>query len=513
MKAALSLFTCAVVASLLTTSAISSAAKLRRPFSQSTGVNYGFDNNNGGACTDFACGGVCYDGHSGTDFPVGLGTEVVAAASGVVTSTNDGCANYGGLGNTCGGNCGNYVSIDHGDGTTTLYCHMQNGSVAVGNGQHVSCGQTIGHSASSGNSSGPHLHLGLKVNGGKRDPFSGSCSTGTSYWVDQGSYPHNIPSAQCEVSCECNPGEVQNEGCGNCGQRSRSCSSSCHWDGWGSCSGQGECAKGETQQKACCDCGSQNRDCDSSCHWTTWSACSGPDPEPSEKCDTGEPGPCAAGQERCINGCKKCQRSYEPKPEQCDDIDNDCSGEIDNGSPSKMGNPPPKLAARLTDLSHPSVLAPGSAASGWAVFRNEGSQTWTPGSLWLSAENPSHGKSSAFYDAKSWAAYNVASILSKEVLPGEEAILPFSLLADSSQLQSIKEDFRLISRDGSAIRCPNVVFSIEVSLDTRNSETSLPGKSAPDSSDSGGCSMTHGTAKTSIFLLLAIAALGLKRRR
>ncbi|HQK17575.1 MAG TPA: M23 family metallopeptidase, partial [Polyangiaceae bacterium] len=305
------------------------AVKFRRPFDANIGVNYGFDNNPGGGCRDYACGGVCYDGHSGTDFPLSLGTAVVAAASGRIGATYNGCANYGGLGNTCGGRCGNYVRIDYNDGTSALYCHLQLNSIMVSVGQQVSCGQQIARSASSGNSSGPHLHFGLRVGGANRDPFAGSCSQSTSYWVAQGSYPHPVPSTQCESVCACSPGQTQSEACGNCGSRSRTCGSNCQWGGWSSCTGQGECKAGSVESRDCCDCGSQTRRCSSQCSWEAWSACDGPDPNGGqEACETGEPGICAEGRVRCLQGCRSCVRLHEPRQETCDDVDEDCDGVI-----------------------------------------------------------------------------------------------------------------------------------------------------------------------------------------
>ncbi len=60
---------------------------------------------------------------------------------------------------------GNYVEIDHGNGYTTLYAHMQAGSIVVKQGEKVSKGQKIGLVGSTGNSTGPHLHIELRIGG------------------------------------------------------------------------------------------------------------------------------------------------------------------------------------------------------------------------------------------------------------------------------------------------------------------------------------------------------------
>jgi len=94
--------------------------------------------------------------HAGIDFPVASGTPIYAAADGTVIMASW----YGGY-----GNC---VIIDHGGGMTTLYAH--NTSLTVSNGQRVSRGDHIANAGSTGNSTGPHCHFEVRINGSTTDP-------------------------------------------------------------------------------------------------------------------------------------------------------------------------------------------------------------------------------------------------------------------------------------------------------------------------------------------------------
>ena len=97
--------------------------------------------------------------HAGEDIGAPSGTPILAADSGIATVIPDNGNGYG-----------NYIIINHGGGRTTLYAHMS--GFAVSNGASVTQGQTIGYVGSTGNSTGPHLHFEVRVNGATTDPKS-----------------------------------------------------------------------------------------------------------------------------------------------------------------------------------------------------------------------------------------------------------------------------------------------------------------------------------------------------
>ena len=65
---------------------------------------------------------------------------------------------------------GNYVQINHHDGFSSIYMHLS--SIGVSAGQHVSAGQYIGATGSTGVSTGDHLHFGIALNGVYVNPCS-----------------------------------------------------------------------------------------------------------------------------------------------------------------------------------------------------------------------------------------------------------------------------------------------------------------------------------------------------
>lgn len=105
-----------------------------------------------------------YFSHAGqtayaVDFPTAEGSPVVAARGGTVQAvkadSNQGCAEP-----RCA-SLGNFIQIDHGDGTFGSYYHLRQGGALVAPGDVVCAGQPIGFTGNTGFTSGPHLHFAV----------------------------------------------------------------------------------------------------------------------------------------------------------------------------------------------------------------------------------------------------------------------------------------------------------------------------------------------------------------
>lgn len=100
-----------------------------------------------------------WEGHLAIDIAAPKGTNIVAADSGYVVSTQYSDTGYGRM-----------VIIDHGNGYRTLYAHLT--SMYVAAGQSVSKGEIIGTCGTTGNTTGPHLHFEVIKDGVKRNPMN-----------------------------------------------------------------------------------------------------------------------------------------------------------------------------------------------------------------------------------------------------------------------------------------------------------------------------------------------------
>lgn len=151
---------------------------------------------------DYNCGARSYDtsggyNHQGVDYftwPFSWlkmsqkTVEIIAAAPGRIIYKAD-----GNFDQSCGfnGNPWNAVYLEHDDGSIAWYGHMKNGSLtAKVVGDRVARGEYLGAVGSSGNSTGPHLHMELyDASGALADPYAGSCNAlANAWWKSQRPY-------------------------------------------------------------------------------------------------------------------------------------------------------------------------------------------------------------------------------------------------------------------------------------------------------------------------------------
>lgn len=181
------------------------------PLQQATGFDYcsyygisnfvDHDMNYPNMLKDYNCGTRTYDlpsgyNHGGVDIFLwpfewymknNMQVEVIAAAPGVIVAKYDGNTD-----NNCDFSNPNWnaVFIEHSDGTVAWYGHMKNGSlINKAIGASVVTGEKLGLVASSGSSTGPHLHFEVHDNANNViDPYTGPCYIGSTLWATPRTY-------------------------------------------------------------------------------------------------------------------------------------------------------------------------------------------------------------------------------------------------------------------------------------------------------------------------------------
>ena len=159
-----------------------------------------------GSILDYNCLNRSYDGHKGTDiftwpFPWYIYdndyVDVIAGEEGIIINKHDGHADDH-CPNTMGGTW-NAVYVQHNDGSIAWYGHLKKNSLTQKTiGQSVLKGEYLGKVASSGYSTGPHLHLEIYDNNWNLiDPFQGFCNTFNlnTWWSNQRNYREPILNA------------------------------------------------------------------------------------------------------------------------------------------------------------------------------------------------------------------------------------------------------------------------------------------------------------------------------
>jgi LysM repeat protein len=101
-------------------------------------------------------------GHPGLDVSLRVGSSVAAADTGTVTYASWASGSYY--------DYGNLIVINHGNSYETFYAHLS--GINVVPGQIVEKGQTIGASGNSGRSSGPHIHIEIRLNDVRLNPLN-----------------------------------------------------------------------------------------------------------------------------------------------------------------------------------------------------------------------------------------------------------------------------------------------------------------------------------------------------
>jgi len=153
---------------------------------------------------DYNCGARTYDGHNGIDistWPFGWHmvndsqVAIIAGSDGIIIAKDDGHPD-----DSCdfASKPANFVVLSHSDGSRSLYYHMKTGSVTTKPiGASVTQGEYLGVVASSGISTGPHLHFEVRdANNNVIEPFAGACNAKvngtTTWWADQ--LPYRDPT-------------------------------------------------------------------------------------------------------------------------------------------------------------------------------------------------------------------------------------------------------------------------------------------------------------------------------
>ncbi|MDR2647466.1 MAG: M23 family metallopeptidase [Oscillospiraceae bacterium] len=108
-------------------------------------------------------------GYRRSGFHTGVDISGSGASGKLVVAAKDGRVE---MINRSGSGYGNQIVINHGNGVKTRYAHLYSGSISVSVGDSVIAGQPIARVGSTGNSTGPHLHFEVIINGSTQNPMN-----------------------------------------------------------------------------------------------------------------------------------------------------------------------------------------------------------------------------------------------------------------------------------------------------------------------------------------------------
>ncbi|MEM6307828.1 MAG: M23 family metallopeptidase, partial [Pseudomonadota bacterium] len=187
-------------------------------------INDYFDRDTSAGILDYQCGAVTRDNHRGVDFALRTleqmrrGVDVIAAAPGRVRGVRDELPDIANTDpnapNIVGRECGNGLSIDHGNGWMTQYCHLKLDSIVVSPGDTVDTGTVLGQVGLSGQTNYPHVHFSTFKDRKHMDPFqpdpNANCGVARdSLWADT---PNYQPGGLIRIGLAGTPPKLSNVG-------------------------------------------------------------------------------------------------------------------------------------------------------------------------------------------------------------------------------------------------------------------------------------------------------------
>jgi len=158
--------------------------------------------------------------------------------------------------------CDDSVSSCNTDCETSVYLDSDSDTYGDPSQEHRACDAPSNYVSNNDDCDDTNADVYL---GTTESQSCGNCGTQTKTCQNDGTWSS---WGNCEGQGVCSSGSAQS--CGNCG--TQTCGNDCQWE---SCTGEGVCTIGQTESQSCGNCGSQTRTCGSSCQWDSWGNCEG----------------------------------------------------------------------------------------------------------------------------------------------------------------------------------------------------------------------------------------------